>query len=73
MVSLFLCYLQGDVPSEISNQLLSDRGKHVVVFCHHGVRSLMGAGALMRLGVENVSSMIGGIAQVSSESSLIMC
>ena len=33
----------------------------VVVYCHHGVRSLSGAAILGQAGVENVYSMAGGI------------
>ncbi|MCZ2340433.1 MAG: rhodanese-like domain-containing protein [Bacteroidales bacterium] len=33
----------------------------VVVYCHHGVRSLTGAHLLMQAGVEDVVSMAGGI------------
>jgi rhodanese-related sulfurtransferase len=33
----------------------------VVVYCHHGVRSLSGAAILMQAGIKNVASMSGGI------------
>jgi rhodanese-related sulfurtransferase len=33
----------------------------VVVYCHHGVRSLHGASLLMRAGLSNVASLAGGI------------
>jgi len=33
----------------------------VVVYCHHGVRSLSGAAILSRAGFPNVASMAGGI------------
>ena len=33
----------------------------VVVYCHHGVRSLSGAALLKQAGVNNVASMAGGI------------
>ena len=36
-------------------------GGTVVVYCHHGVRSLSGAMILQQFGVENVASMAGGI------------
>ena len=36
-------------------------GALVVVYCHHGVRSLTGAMMLKMAGVENVASMAGGI------------
>jgi adenylyltransferase/sulfurtransferase len=36
-------------------------GATVVVYCHHGIRSLSGAAILQRLGVDNVASLAGGI------------
>jgi rhodanese-related sulfurtransferase len=33
----------------------------VVVYCHHGVRSLSGVGILQQAGIRNVASMAGGI------------
>lgn len=33
----------------------------VVVYCHHGVRSIRGAFVLMQAGLENVASLAGGI------------
>lgn len=33
----------------------------VVVYCHHGIRSLSGAAILMRQGIERVVSLAGGI------------
>ena len=33
----------------------------VVVYCHHGVRSLSGAALLEAAGLENVASLAGGI------------
>jgi rhodanese-related sulfurtransferase len=33
----------------------------VVVYCHHGIRSLSGAAMLQRLGFRNVASLAGGI------------
>ena len=33
----------------------------LVVYCHHGVRSLSGAAILERIGFENVVSLAGGI------------
>src|SRR5437764_10531553 len=37
-------------------------GAAVVVYCHHGVRSLSGAALLERLGFRDVASLAGGIA-----------
>lgn len=39
----------------------------VVVFCHHGVRSLSVVNWLRRQGVENCQSMAGGIERWSAE------
>jgi len=39
----------------------------VVVYCHHGVRSLSGAAYLRRLGHVNVTSLAGGIDAWSCE------
>jgi len=36
-------------------------GAQIVVYCHHGVRSLRGAFVLMQAGFENVVSLAGGI------------
>jgi rhodanese-related sulfurtransferase len=33
----------------------------IVVYCHHGIRSLSGAALLERLGHKNVASLAGGI------------
>ena len=40
-------------------------GTLVVVYCHHGVRSLRGAGFLEHVGIKNVASMAGGIEEWS--------
>ena len=42
-------------------QELDDDGAPIVVFCHHGVRSLSVVDWLRRQGVENCRSMAGGI------------
>ena len=36
-------------------------GTKIVVYCHHGIRSLSGASILMQAGHENVASLAGGI------------
>ena len=36
-------------------------GAAVVVYCHHGIRSITGAAILGQLGLENVYSLAGGI------------
>jgi rhodanese-related sulfurtransferase len=42
-------------------------GATVVVYCHHGVRSLTGAFLLQRAGVGPVASLAGGIDAWSRE------
>jgi adenylyltransferase/sulfurtransferase len=42
-------------------------GALVVVYCHHGVRSLSGAAILQRLGFADVVSLAGGIDAWSCE------
>jgi rhodanese-related sulfurtransferase len=43
------------------NEVQPPEGSLVVVYCHHGVRSLRGAMLLMQAGFENVASLSGGI------------
>jgi len=49
----------GDVPSRAQQEL--DPDEHIVVLCHHGVRSLTVTNLLRQQGYENVQSMRGGI------------
>ncbi len=49
----------GSVPRRLME--FEDRDEAVIVFCHHGVRSLQVAAWLRERGVENVQSMAGGI------------
>ncbi|MFQ3593913.1 MAG: rhodanese-like domain-containing protein [Gemmataceae bacterium] len=42
-------------------------GRPIVVYCHHGMRSLIGAQALIQAGFSNVSSLAGGIEAWSVE------
>src|SRR5947209_18282783 len=42
-------------------------GALVVVYCHHGVRSLQGAALLRQLGHANVASLARGIEALSCE------
>jgi rhodanese-related sulfurtransferase len=71
-----ICHIEGAVlipmqyiPTRLNE--LDDPAVPVVVFCHHGVRSLSVADWLRRQGVENCRSMAGGIdlwsAQVDPE------
>ncbi len=49
----------GDIPKEV--------GVMLVVYCHHGVRSLSAAAYLERLGYDEVRSLAGGIDAWSCE------
>lgn len=53
----------GDVPARAHQEL--DPDERVVVFCHHGVRSLNVANWLRQQGFEQAQSMRGGIDQWS--------
>jgi rhodanese-related sulfurtransferase len=48
----------GDMPARLQEL---DAGAHLIVYCHHGVRSLNATAWLRRQGFENVQSMQGGI------------
>ena len=37
------------------------QGSLVVVYCHHGIRSLHAAAFLQQQGIENIASLAGGI------------
>lgn len=49
----------GELPARVAELDPSD--DLVVVYCHHGVRSLRGAAILTQAGFPNVASMAGGI------------
>ena len=49
----------GDIPSRAHQEL--DPEEHIVVMCHHGVRSMNVTVWLRQQGFENVQSMRGGI------------
>ena len=49
----------GDVPSRAHQEL--DPEEHIVVMCHHGVRSMNVTVWLRQQGFENAQSMRGGI------------
>ncbi len=49
----------GDVPTRAHQEL--DPEEHVVVFCHHGVRSMNVTAWLRQQGFEKAQSMRGGI------------
>ncbi len=44
-----------------------DRDADIIVYCHHGTRSLMAANALAGMGFEKVSNLSGGIDAWSLE------
>jgi rhodanese-related sulfurtransferase len=49
----------GDVPARAHQEL--DPDDHIVVYCHHGVRSMNVTAWLRQQGFENVQSLRGGI------------
>jgi rhodanese-related sulfurtransferase len=49
----------GDIPARFNQEL--DPEKHIVVICHHGVRSMNVTAWLRRQGFEKVQSLRGGI------------
>jgi rhodanese-related sulfurtransferase len=49
----------GDIPARAHQEL--DPEEHIVVICHHGVRSLNVTAWLRQQGFENAQSMRGGI------------
>jgi rhodanese-related sulfurtransferase len=55
----------GDIPTRANQEL--DPEAHIVVVCHHGVRSLNVTNWLRQQGFENVQSMRGGIDRWSRE------
>ena len=44
-----------------AGEIESWKEQDIVVYCHHGVRSLSGAAILHRAGFENAASLTGGI------------
>lgn len=50
----------GELPGRVE-EVNPPEGALVVVYCHHGVRSLSGAAILARAGIENAASLSGGI------------
>ena len=54
----------GDIPSRVQEL---DPDQHIVVYCHHGVRSLNVTSWLRQQGFENVQSLRGGIDRWSKE------
>jgi rhodanese-related sulfurtransferase len=67
-----ICHIEGarlipmqTVPQHL--QELDDDGPRIIVFCHHGMRSLSVVDWLRRQGVANCQSMAGGIDRWSLE------
>ena len=67
-----ICHIEGatlipmrSIPEHVRE--LEDTGARIVLFCHHGVRSLSVADWLRRQGLENCQSMAGGIDLWSRE------
>ena len=54
------------VPGDAAAKL-PDKSVHIVVYCHHGMRSLRATEALRQMGYANVQSMAGGIDKWSRE------
>jgi rhodanese-related sulfurtransferase len=55
----------GDIPSRFQQEL--DPDDHIVVVCHHGVRSMNVTAWLRQQGFEKVQSLRGGIDRWSRE------
>lgn len=55
------------VPANVNRIEALAEDSQVVVYCHHGVRSLNTVAWLRRQGIENVVSLSGGIDQWSIE------
>jgi len=51
--------IEGSVLIPLNQEL--DKAQHVVVICHHGMRSLQAANYLVHYGFEQVSNLIGGV------------
>ena len=55
----------GDIPARFNQEL--DPENHIVVVCHHGVRSMSVTAWLRQQGFEKVQSLRGGIDRWSRE------
>ena len=56
----------GDILAHV-NEIDAAEAHHVIVDCHHGVRSLQVASVLRKAGIETARSMAGGIERWSME------
>ena len=57
-----LATLPGDAAAKLPN-----KAAQILLYCHHGMRSLRAADALRQMGYTNVRSMAGGIDRWSRE------
>ena len=55
-----------DLPHRVS-EIAAELSAVIVVYCHHGVRSMSAANYLLRLGYSDVRSLAGGIDAWSCE------
>ncbi len=55
-----------ELPTRI-DELEAHRAKEIIVYCHHGIRSLRVATWMREQGFSQVKSMIGGIEQWAQE------
>ena len=55
-----------ELPARI-DELEPHRGKEIIVYCHHGMRSLQVATWMREQGFSQAKSMIGGIEQWAQE------
>ena len=68
-----ICHLPGAVLvpmsriDELAPQCFTDQQEHLIVYCHHGMRSLNVVTWLRNQGVEACQSMAGGIDRWSIE------
>jgi rhodanese-related sulfurtransferase len=49
-----------ELPARL-DEVRPPHGAMVIVYCHHGVRSMSGASILQEAGFSNVASLVGGI------------
>jgi len=54
----------GDIPARVQEL---DPDAHIVVYCHHGVRSMSVTAWLRQQGYESVQSLVGGIDRWSRQ------
>ncbi|MBI4889325.1 MAG: sulfurtransferase [Acidobacteria bacterium] len=57
----------GTVPAQLQRLEAAADGELLIVYCHHGVRSLNVVAWLRRQGVDNCTSLAGGIDRWSVE------